>query len=86
MSIIIKTDGGGESRSQMRESMRRMYRNHEGVGSYEEGGGYEEGLRAGRVRGYREGYKDGREDGEYGEDGEYDEWHRRGRDSRGRYM
>lgn len=80
MSVIIKTDDGGESRSQMRESMRRMYRNHEG------GGSYEEGLRAGRVRGYREGYKDGREDGEYGEDGDYDEWHRRGRDSRGRYM
>lgn len=76
MGWIFVDKDSGESKSQMRSSMRRNmrsggYRNYGGINMRDE---YEQG--------YREGYKHGWEDSEE----ESDESYRRSRDSRGRFM
>lgn len=79
MGYIIKTDDGNESRSQMRDSLRRMYhgnRYYDGYRGDGNGKTYHDG--------YREGYKDGRDDER--DESEWGDGYRRERDSRGRYM
>lgn len=76
MGWIFVDKDSGESKSQMRSSMRRNMRS----GGYRNYGGMN--MRDEYEQGYREGYKHGWEDSEE----ESDESYRRSRDSRGRFM